>query len=219
MAIATQQTQDERVSELVLQRRMLTPAQLEECKAIQGRGPQPMSLAQVIVAKRYATADDLRALVQQGARATGAFAAPSGSHVGPPPSGSASGSHPRPTGTFEAATLDQPSEDADVAFGRYLAQQGIITADQVREAYRLLQTYRAQHPQVNLSQVLAKHGMCDKERLRAAYQAFLSQRAGAPAQNTPAGGVARGPDPRASAGSNPFFQEPPKPRADDRFGY
>ena len=118
MAIATQQTQDERVSELVLQRRMLTPAQLEECKAIQGRGPTPMSLAQVIVAKRYATADDLRALVQaQPGSASG---------VRPGPTASSSGVTARPTGTFEAAKLDQPSEDADVAFGRFLVQQGII---------------------------------------------------------------------------------------------
>ncbi len=70
------------------------------------------------------------------------------------------------------------AEDQDVAFGKFLIANGIVNADQVREAYKLLVGYRATVPTVNLAQVLARHEMCGKETLRAAFQRFKAGEGG-----------------------------------------
>lgn len=173
--------QDERIAELVVQRRLLTPGQLNECQQAQGQSPTPVTLAQVIVSRRYATPDALRALVG-GTSSNAGAPLPSGSHHGVRPTGSwgaaaggSSSTHgalPRSTGSFPAV------DDVDVGFGRYLIAQGHISADQAREGYKHLTTYKQQFPQVNLSQVLAKHSLCDKETLRTAYQRYMNQRDG-----------------------------------------
>ncbi|MCO5164955.1 MAG: hypothetical protein M9894_01120 [Planctomycetes bacterium] len=165
--------QDERIAELVLQRRLLTPAQVSECQQLQSQSPTPCTLAQVIVSRRYATPDALRALALgpgQTHASSSQASALAGGH--PPP---ATGALRRQTGTFPAA-----ADDREVAFARFLMGEGALTSEQAREAYRLLTGYREQFPQVNLSQVLAKHGMCDKEALRAAYARFMESGAEAP---------------------------------------
>ncbi|MBX3466329.1 MAG: tetratricopeptide repeat protein [Planctomycetes bacterium] len=172
--------QDERVAELVVQRRLLTPAQVSECQQLQSQSQTPCTLAQVIVSRRYATPEALRALTL-GPGQTHA----SSSHGSALPSGQAPAAR-RATGTFPAGG-PAGSDDREVAFARFLMGEGAITADQAREAYKLLTGYREQFPQVNLSQVLAKHGMCDKEVLRAAYARFVEGGAGAPSSGPPAG--------------------------------
>jgi tetratricopeptide (TPR) repeat protein len=176
--------QDGRIAELVVQRRLLTEDQLSECLQVQGQSPTPVTLAQVIVSRRYATPDALRALVAAvmgGSTSQSGAPLPSGSQHGVRPTGSwgsaagsssTSGPLPRSTGSFPAV------DDVDVGFGRYLIAQGHITADQAREGYKHLTTYKQQFPQVNLSQVLAKHALCDKETLRTAYQRYMTQRDG-----------------------------------------
>ncbi|MCA8922808.1 MAG: tetratricopeptide repeat protein [Planctomycetes bacterium] len=97
-----------------------------------------------------------------GAYPVGSGAYPVGSGAYPVGGGSASGRY----------------EDPEIAFGRYLMNQGMIDQEQAREAYRLLQGYRQQHPQVNLAQVLAKHEMADRDTLRDAFQAFSASQSG-----------------------------------------
>lgn len=191
--------QDERIAELVVQRRLLTPEQVSECQLLQSQSPTPCTLAQVIVSRRYATAEALRALAL-GPGATHASGS-TASSPGLPPGGSRSGGF-FPTGDPAAAAppVAAAGDDVEVAFGRFLIAEGLISVDQAREAYKLLTGYRQQFPQVNLSQVLAKHGMCDKEALRGAYQRFMAQRDAAPptASTTaaPAHGGAVGSEPR-----------------------
>jgi len=69
-------------------------------------------------------------------------------------------------------------QDPEIAFGRYLIAQGMIDQEQAREAYRLLQGYRKDHPQVNLAQVLAKHQIADRDALREAFQGFSASQSG-----------------------------------------
>ena len=57
-----QPTQDERLGELVLQRGLLTTAQLDECRQIQARIPEK-SLAHVILARRFLTVEVLKDLL------------------------------------------------------------------------------------------------------------------------------------------------------------
>ncbi|MEZ6186974.1 MAG: tetratricopeptide repeat protein [Planctomycetota bacterium] len=91
-----------------------------------------------------------------------------------------SGAYPAGSGAYPlgAGSASGRYEDPEVGFGRYLITQGLIDQDQAREAYRLLQGYRQQHPQVNLAQVLAKHDMASKEQLRDAFQAFSASQSG-----------------------------------------
>lgn len=201
--------QDERIAELVVQRRLLTPGQLSECQQAQAQSPSPVTLAQVIVTRRYATPDALRSLVGAGSSTSNIGAALQSGH-GPRPTGSwgaasgssASGAAPRPTGSFSAV------DDVDVGFGRYLITQGHISADQAREGYKHLTTYKQQFPQVNLSQVLAKHALCDKETLRTAYQRYMTQRDGA---SDPGQGPA--------AAQPEHAKDAPPTRAEPRFGF
>lgn len=177
--------QDERIAELVVQRRLLTPAQVSECQQLQHQSATPCTLAQVIVSRRYATPDALRALALGPGQTHGHGSTHGGSTSSGPglPARAA-----RPTGFFPTAQVQAQAqagagagaaaEDPEVAFGRFLIAEGLLTAEQTREGYKLLTGYRQQFPQVNLSQVLAKHGLCDKEALRGAYQRFVGQREG-----------------------------------------
>ena len=79
----------------------------------------------------------------------------------------------------------QDNQDADaIAFGKFLMKRGVLTSDQVRKAYQLLQGYRQRFPSVNLAQVLDRHGMADKDVLRPLYQEFK----GAGGASPPLGG-------------------------------
>ncbi len=175
--------QDERIAELVVQRRLLTPAQVSECQQLQSQSATPCTLAQVIVSRRYATPEALRALALGPGQthAGGSTASSPGLPPGGGPARPPTGALPRPrsTGFFPSgggAPASAPGEDAEVAFGRFLIAERLLDAEQAREGYKLLTGYRQQFPQVNLSQVLAKHAMCDKDSLRAAYQRFMAQR-------------------------------------------
>ena len=95
--------------------------------------------------------------------------------IRPASSASASAVRSATASGVRGPTASHAGEDPEVAFGRYLIGQGLISPDQAREAYKLLVNYRQKFPQVNLSQVLAKHGMADKDRLRVAYQGFHAQ--------------------------------------------
>ncbi|MGE0712299.1 MAG: tetratricopeptide repeat protein [Planctomycetota bacterium] len=105
--------------------------------------------------------------------ALGAAAAPS-----PPNASVATLTPERDTPTMAtqdpAAPQSQVGGDQDVEFGKYLIAQGICTAEQIREAYKLLVGYRKRLPNVNLAQVLARHDMGTKEDLRDAYTRFRS---------------------------------------------
>src|SRR3954447_4627764 len=117
--------QDEKLAGLVVRDRLLSPAQLEECRAIQRKLPAPRSLAQIIVARHYCSADQLRDLVPpEVARRPG------------------SGAAPVPQG--QGADWGRK----DVLLGRELMARGTLDEGRVRECLALTRRAREQKPDV-----------------------------------------------------------------------
>jgi tetratricopeptide (TPR) repeat protein len=139
--------QDEKLAGLVIRDRLLTTEQLEECRRIQVRllgQRQTRSLAQVIVARHYASADQLRDLVaKEVARRTSSIPVPTVS---------------------EASDLER--EDAELA--HKLIARGTLTPERVTECLALTRRARLQRPDVRFAQVVLKKGYATREDLKAA---------------------------------------------------
>jgi tetratricopeptide (TPR) repeat protein len=133
--------QDEKLAVLVVRDRLLSPEQLAECRNVQRLLPTPRSLAQVIVARHYCTADQLRDLVAR--------------EVARRPNGGGAAPH-------QASDWDRE----DVLLGRELMARGTLDEGRVRECLALTRRAREQKPDVRLAQVILKKGYVSRDALR-----------------------------------------------------
>jgi tetratricopeptide (TPR) repeat protein len=119
----------------------MTPAQLEECRGIQRHFNPPRSLAQIIVARRYATADELRELVKNEVSRRSRFG----------------------SGEVEPASALE-RDDAELA--SKLIARGILDEARVRECLGLTRKAREQKPDVRFAQIVLKKGYVTRDALK-----------------------------------------------------
>ncbi len=151
--------QDEKLALLVVRDGLLTAERLEECKKIQARLQPARSLAQVIVARHYATADQLRDLVaKEVTRRTSS----------------------RPAVVLDPQELDR--EDQELA--RELGKLRLVDEAKIRECLALTRKAREARPDVRLAQILLKKDYLTRDALRDVLTNLASQGRVSPPRNT-----------------------------------
>ncbi|MBI3723301.1 tetratricopeptide repeat protein [bacterium] len=151
--------QDAKLAALVIRDRLLSQEQLSECLAIQRRLEEKRTLAQVIVARHYLSADQLRDLVaSEVARRSGKL-------------------------SRQVRVEDDPD---DMAFGRELVARGIVDESRLYECLALTRMVRETRPHVRLVQVVLKKGYATRETLASVLAAVESAQSGRDAGPPPA---------------------------------
>ncbi|HZU96359.1 MAG TPA: hypothetical protein VFF73_06700 [Planctomycetota bacterium] len=151
--------QDEKLALLVVRDGLLTAERLEECKKIQARLQPARSLAQVIVARHYATADQLRDLVAKEVT--------------------------RRTSSRPAVILDpQELEREDQELARELGKLRLVEEAKIRECIALTRKAREAKPDVRLAQILLKKDYVTRDTLRDVLTNLASQGRVSPPRNT-----------------------------------
>ncbi|MDF1663232.1 MAG: hypothetical protein P1V97_15760, partial [Planctomycetota bacterium] len=171
---------DRKVAALLLNKGQLSREQLNECVGIQQRLEEPRSLASILVARRYITADRLKSVMNDAIKAQhvaktnaynrSAVAAAPGASRAPAPS----------------ATPEKGNWETDVEIGRLLVARRVITEQQARECLGLLQKLLPSRPNARLTQVILKRRYTSRDALRmilSEYEAIKARNEAAPSNN------------------------------------
>jgi hypothetical protein len=187
---------DRKIATLLLQDGHLTKEQLDECLGIQKRLEQSRSLASIIVARRYMSADRLKEIMSEAIAKVqsrelvtvgAALGAASGSAVATPASMSRSApvsALPPPliSSAVPPAVASPGAEfgqnwETDLELARLLVVRGIVTEGQARECLALLQRVLESKSNARLTQVVLKRRYATRDSLRDILKEFEAMQA------------------------------------------